>query len=51
MILFKIFEQHGAQNLSTPLLMPKSNFYEDVESCVKLMTHFGSLVCLPHDLR
>ncbi|CAG9763995.1 unnamed protein product [Ceutorhynchus assimilis] len=47
----KIFKQHGAQNLATPLLMPKSKYYEDAESCVKLMTHFGNIVSLPHDLR
>lgn len=31
--------------------MPKSTFYDNTESYVKLMTHFGSIVCLPHDLR
>lgn len=31
--------------------MPKSQYYEGVESCVKLMTHFGGIVSLPHDLR
>jgi translation initiation factor 2-alpha kinase 4 len=50
-IIIKIFKQHGGQNLSTPLLMPKSHYYEGVESCVKLMTHFGGIVSLPHDLR
>ncbi|XP_044265056.1 eIF-2-alpha kinase GCN2 [Tribolium madens] len=49
--IIKIFKQHGAQNLTTPLLMPKSHYYEGVESCVKLMTHFGGIVSLPHDLR
>lgn len=37
--------------MATPLLMPKSKYYEDVESCVKLMTHFGNIVSLPIDLR
>ncbi|RZC35247.1 Pkinase, RWD and/or tRNA-synt His domain containing protein [Asbolus verrucosus] len=49
--IVKIFKQHGGQNLSTPLLMPKSKYFEGVESCVKLMTHFGGIVALPHDLR
>ncbi|XP_050510024.1 eIF-2-alpha kinase GCN2 isoform X1 [Diabrotica virgifera virgifera] len=50
-ICIKIFKQHGGQNLATPLLMPKSKFYENLDSCVKLMTHFGGIVSLPHDLR
>lgn len=50
-VCLQIFKQHGGQNLSTPLLMPKSHYYEGVESCVKLMTHFGGIVSLPHDLR
>ncbi|CAH1982227.1 unnamed protein product [Acanthoscelides obtectus] len=47
----KIFKQHGGQNLSTPLLMPKSKFYDHLDSCVKLMTHSGGIVTLPYDLR
>lgn len=47
----KIFKLHGAQNLATPLLMPKSQYYENVETCVKLMTHSGNIVSIPHDLR
>ncbi|XP_030764956.1 eIF-2-alpha kinase GCN2 [Sitophilus oryzae] len=50
-VCIKIFKQHGGQNLATPLLMPKSKYYEEIESCVKLMTHFGNIVLLPHDLR
>ncbi|KAJ8925528.1 hypothetical protein NQ315_009367 [Exocentrus adspersus] len=50
-VCVKIFEQHGGQNLSTPLLMPKCKFYEGSDSCVNLMTHCGSIVSLPHDLR
>ncbi|KAJ8980157.1 hypothetical protein NQ317_014652, partial [Molorchus minor] len=50
-ICVKTFKQHGGQNISTPLLMPKSRFYEGLDSCAKLMTHFGSIVSLPHDLR
>lgn len=51
MCLFQIFKQHGGQNLSAPLLLPKSQYYESTESYVKLMTHSGSIVSLPHDLR
>ncbi|XP_025831674.1 eIF-2-alpha kinase GCN2 [Agrilus planipennis] len=47
----KIFKLHGGQNITTPLLIPKSKYYETSESCVKLMTHAGSIVSLPHDLR
>lgn len=47
----KIFKLHGGQNLATPLLMPKSKYYENVETCVKLMTHSGNIVSIPHDLR
>nr|CAI5825581.1 unnamed protein product [Callosobruchus analis] len=47
----KIFKQHGGQNISTPLLMPKSKFYDHLDSCVKLITHSGGIVTLPHDLR
>ncbi|CAH1116543.1 unnamed protein product [Phaedon cochleariae] len=50
-VCIKIFKQHGGQNLATPLLMPKSKFYDGVDSYVKLMTHFGGIVSLPHDLR
>ncbi|XP_066249145.1 eIF-2-alpha kinase GCN2 isoform X1 [Euwallacea similis] len=50
-ICVKIFKQHGGQNLTTPLLMPKSSYCEKAESCVNLMTHFGNIVCLPHELR
>lgn len=47
----KMFKLHGAQNLATPLLMPKSQYYDSVETCVKLMTHSGNIVSIPHDLR
>ncbi|CAG9859480.1 unnamed protein product [Phyllotreta striolata] len=46
-----IFKQHGGQSFSTPLLMPKGKFYENLDSCVKVMTHFGGIVSLPYDLR
>lgn len=47
----KVFKLHGGQELATPLLMPKSRYYENVETCVKLMTHSGNIVSIPHDLR
>ncbi|XP_056630081.1 eIF-2-alpha kinase GCN2 [Diorhabda sublineata] len=50
-VCIKIFKQHGGQNLTTPLLMPKNKFNENLDSYVKLMTHFGGIVSLPHDLR
>ncbi|GLV39622.1 Gcn2 [Carabus blaptoides fortunei] len=47
----KIFNLHGGQCLSTPLLMPESNYYKGIDTCVKLMTHSGSIISIPHDLR
>lgn len=47
----KVFKLHGGQCLSTPLLMPKSEYYKGIESCVTLMTHSGSIISIPHDLR
>ncbi|XP_019769809.2 eIF-2-alpha kinase GCN2 [Dendroctonus ponderosae] len=47
----KVFKQHGGQELSTPLLMPKCKYNESVDSCVNLMAHFGNIVSLPYDLR
>lgn len=47
----KILKKHGAVYLPTPLLLPKSDIYANVEACVKLMTHSGSIVNLPYDLR
>ncbi|KAK5647909.1 hypothetical protein RI129_002801 [Pyrocoelia pectoralis] len=46
-----IFHLHGGQSLSTPLLLPKSKYYDGIDSCAKLMTHSGSITSLPHDLR
>ncbi|XP_074036650.1 eukaryotic translation initiation factor 2 alpha kinase Gcn2 isoform X2 [Leptinotarsa decemlineata] len=50
-ICVKIFEQHGGQNLITPLLIPRNKFYENFDNCVKLMDHHGCIVCLSYDLR
>lgn len=48
----EIFRRHGGVNLATPLLMPKAgNLYNLEDSCVQLMTHSGSIVCIPYDLR
>ncbi|XP_069688724.1 eIF-2-alpha kinase GCN2-like [Periplaneta americana] len=46
----KVFEKHGAIDLSTPLLMPHNALYNDTLSCVQLMTTTGCVVTLPHDL-
>ncbi|XP_057337358.1 eIF-2-alpha kinase GCN2-like [Microplitis mediator] len=47
-----VFQRHGGVYLVTPLLMPKSGqLYDFTETCVKLMTHSGSIVTIPHDLR
>ncbi|XP_053597079.1 eIF-2-alpha kinase GCN2 [Microplitis demolitor] len=47
-----VFQRHGGVYLVTPLLMPKSGqLYDLTETCVKLMTHSGSIVTIPHDLR
>ncbi|CAD6209191.1 GSCOCG00003773001-RA-CDS [Cotesia congregata] len=51
-IIVEVFQRHGGVNLATPLLMPKSgHLYDHTETCVKLMTHSGSIVTIPHDLR
>ncbi|CAG8527185.1 5428_t:CDS:10, partial [Acaulospora morrowiae] len=48
-VLTKIFRHHGAVELSTPLLMPKSEIYED-KKVVYLMDIEGGIVQLPYDL-
>ncbi|XP_033124847.1 eIF-2-alpha kinase GCN2-like [Anneissia japonica] len=47
----RVFEKHGATRLSTPLLLPKNELYQNTEMCVTLMDHSGGLVTLPYDLR
>ncbi|XP_066996679.1 eIF-2-alpha kinase GCN2 [Anabrus simplex] len=49
--VIRIFQKHGASCLSTLLLMPKAKLYDNTETCVRLMTHSGGIVSLPHDLR
>ncbi|KAH0562864.1 eIF-2-alpha kinase GCN2-like isoform X1 [Cotesia glomerata] len=47
-----VFQRHGGVYLATPLLIPKAgHLYDHTETCVKLMTHSGSIVTIPHDLR
>ncbi|CAB3382831.1 Hypothetical predicted protein [Cloeon dipterum] len=50
----KIFLKHGAIRLASPLLIPKSSAsvkVKETNTTVTLMTHSGSVVTLPHDLR
>ncbi|XP_034940000.1 eIF-2-alpha kinase GCN2 [Chelonus insularis] len=49
--VIEVFQRHGGVNLVTPLLMPKSSHLYPTESYVQLMTHSGSIVSIPHDLR
>ncbi|XP_023718266.1 eIF-2-alpha kinase GCN2 isoform X3 [Cryptotermes secundus] len=49
--IVRVFQKHGATCLSTPLLMPQNTLYDNTESCVRLMTHSGGIVSIPHDLR
>lgn len=48
--IVKVFRRHGAIEISTPLLTPNTKL-NSFDSSVKLMTHSGSVVVLPHDLR
>ncbi|CAG8506866.1 2265_t:CDS:10, partial [Dentiscutata heterogama] len=48
--MVKIFRHHGAVELSTPLLMPKSDIYEDDKKAVYLIDKGGGIVQLPYDL-
>lgn len=47
----KIFDKHGGVEIPTPVLMPKTEVYEDSDTFVNLMCHSGNIVTLPHDLR
>ncbi|XP_059478239.1 eIF-2-alpha kinase GCN2 isoform X2 [Neocloeon triangulifer] len=50
----KIFLKHGAVRLSSPMLIPKSSTstrVKETSTTVTMMTHSGSVVTLPHDLR
>lgn len=48
--IVKVLRRHGAIEISTPLLTPNTKM-NSFDSSVKLMTHSGSVVILPHDLR
>lgn len=44
-----LFQKHGGVEMVTPLLTPYIK--TEKNTIVRLMTHSGSVVCLPHDLR
>lgn len=46
-----IFKRHGAIEMTTPLLTPYTHKNSTMPNAVKLMTHSGSIVTLPYDLR
>ncbi|RIB06418.1 kinase-like domain-containing protein [Gigaspora rosea] len=48
--IVKIFRHHGAVELNTPLLMPKSDIYEEDKKAVYLIDSDGGIVQLPYDL-
>ncbi|XP_055627354.1 eIF-2-alpha kinase GCN2 [Toxorhynchites rutilus septentrionalis] len=48
--IIELFRKHGAIEVVTPLLTPFTASTGH-ENCVKLMTHSGSIVALPNDLR
>jgi translation initiation factor 2-alpha kinase 4 len=48
-VIEQIFRKHGALDVSTPLLTPYHK--TDSDLIVRLMTHSGSIVTLPIDLR
>ncbi|KAF4527599.1 hypothetical protein B566_EDAN015153 [Ephemera danica] len=53
-VVERVFERHGAIRLNTPLLMPCSSAApptRESTAMVAVMTHSGSVVTLPHDLR
>ncbi|XP_035901092.1 eIF-2-alpha kinase GCN2 [Anopheles stephensi] len=49
--LVALFRKHGAIEIVTPLLTPYTKQQASRSSTVKLMTHSGSVVTLPDDLR
>ncbi|XP_062510331.1 eIF-2-alpha kinase GCN2-like isoform X2 [Corticium candelabrum] len=49
--LARICTRHGAVEVLTPLLMPKNNINEKVDSRVQMMDTGGCLLTLPYDLR
>uniref|UniRef100_A0A182MN55 non-specific serine/threonine protein kinase n=1 Tax=Anopheles culicifacies TaxID=139723 RepID=A0A182MN55_9DIPT len=49
--LVALFRKHGAIEIVTPLLTPYTKQHAARSNTVKLMTHSGSVVTLPDDLR
>ena len=49
----RVFESHGAVNMSSPDLLPagRDSPYRDIDQVVKVMTRGGDVVTLPYDLR
>ncbi|XP_075470288.1 eIF-2-alpha kinase GCN2 isoform X3 [Ascaphus truei] len=47
----RIFKEHGAVKLHTPLLMPRSKTVSDSSEAASFMDHSGMLVTLPYNLR
>ncbi|XP_034249523.1 eIF-2-alpha kinase GCN2 isoform X2 [Thrips palmi] len=50
-VVVRVFKKHGAVSFTTPLLMPQCDVYSEVDSVVRLMTRWGGIVNVPHDLR
>ena len=46
-----VFLKHGALRLKTPLLVPRTKMFEQLDLGVSVMDHSGALVTLPFDLR
>lgn len=49
--LVKVFQHHGAVKITSPLLMPKCDLYNQTDQYACFMDHSGHLVGLPFDLR
>ena len=49
--LKSVFLRHGALQLKTLLLMPRTKLFEQLELAVSVMDHSGKLITLPYDLR
>ncbi|KAL5008543.1 hypothetical protein ScPMuIL_014124 [Solemya velum] len=47
----KVFHRHGAIKVATPLFMPESEFFENMDQYVSFIDHSGRIVSLPFDLR
>ncbi|RHZ86074.1 hypothetical protein Glove_55g46 [Diversispora epigaea] len=48
--MLRIFRHHGGVEISTPLMMPKSDIYEEDKKAVHLMDIEGGIVQLNYDL-